>query len=238
MTLRQTLLVACLPLAACSSSSQNNTAASSLYGYSVGRSQLWSSGHIQTCWENGTDNTAQWRQSLQQTVAAAYSKTANVRFTGWGACQGDEPGLHIEIYKDGQTDYQRWPDQYDGHPRALGLGRTLDGNRPGIILNPTLQDVQPNLAEQAADYNEQQIANLQASIVVHELGHVLGLMHEQARPDSPCTDYPDSNSGGGVTHGAYDPDSIMNYCVTHTYDYQHALTLSAGDVTTLNAMYP
>ena len=41
-----------------------------------------------------------------------------------------------------------------------------------------------------------------------------------------------------MTYGAYDPDSIMNYCLTHTYDYKTPLTLSPGDIKTLDSIYP
>lgn len=221
---------------ACTKSPGMNRGTSTLLGYSVSSDELWSGPTITTCWENGTAATADWRQSLQQTIAAAYGVTSNVRFVGWGDCT-DGPGLHLEIYKDGPTAYTRPADAYDGHPRALGLGNVLDGARPGVILNPGLSDVQPSLVQQAANMTAQQLANLQASIVVHEFGHVLGLMHEQARPDSPCHDYPDSNSGDGVEQGAYDPASIMNYCVTHTSNFDQALTLSAGDISTVNTLY-
>jgi len=78
---------------------------------------------------------------------------------------------------------------------------------------------------------------------LHEFGHVLGLMHENLRPERPETEecmlydeaFPSLAFMPLFVFGPYDSQSIMNRCYYRSRHNQ-PLVLSQGDIATINAV--
>ncbi len=180
---------------------------------------LWTSLVVPVCWTNPEDSEAMaWVQSAVESTWAAKSK---VQFR-WGPCPtADQSAVRIRI-----EDSDKAPWSY--------FGTNVGTNAVTMSLNFSFNKI----FTFCKDGREACIRNS----AIHEFGHVLGFDHEQNRGDladvaGACKRDVKGAQPGFVSIGAYDPDSVMNYCAAIATDSLRVASLSQGDIEALQKYY-
>ncbi len=189
------------------------------------------SSQIPVCWEPldlPAESYSEEKAWVQEAISNSWSRAnPKIQFVGWDTCPLQSSGLRIKI-----------DNAIGGH--TSGFGAALAGVPHGLQLSLDLSGTainQPNDPRKICFTSRDSMKSCVQSIAIHEFGHALGLMHEQNRSDvaSGCDKAQPYQSITGRAIGAYDPDSIMNYCNNAMNPQQ--TQLSVGDKEGILALY-
>jgi hypothetical protein len=176
--------------------------------------RTWPAHNIPVCWLNPDESNRVGRDLTRTAVLETWAAVTPLNFTGWGPCESwGAPGVRIYVG--------------DEQPRSyIGTAATTHWGNWSMVLNFTFRNW--------ATHCQGQPDRCIRTIAVHEFGHALGFDHEQNRPDNPGHCPRDTVGSGDLILGAYDPNSVMNYCAAV---WGNGGRLSAGDIAGVQAIY-
>jgi hypothetical protein len=150
------------------------------------------------CWEATTESFVKEKERVRSAIAASWQAASALRFHGWATCHEHFAGIRIRIA--------------DEAPHTKGTGRELYGLKDGMVLNFAFKQWTSSQCGEPQSQREHCIR----AFAVHQFGHALGFVREDAKPDAPadCRAMASGFSSGptGVLAGPYDPHSVMNTC--------------------------
>lgn len=222
---------------------------------------------LKICWKNGDRISAGARALLQAKLIEQFNGRTPIKFTfDEKPCSRVGGKSQTILAIDEGFDYNTIG--LRGLPYSAGMNgkncgsESIGGMTYRVYTNAGHVDVsrQAILCRAAysipADASDEKVAASLSFVLLHEVGHAVGLGHEHFR--APVTESPDAcwrmftshvEQWNAVSkqnivaeqltaHGEYDSESVMDYCSTRRNETAlDKIVLSAGDVATLNHLY-
>ena len=126
--------------------------------------------------------------------------------------------------------------------RGFGTQKTLNSNPivgipAGLVLNMSFVEVAPAARAIWDSMNTNGKSTLAISSALHELGHAIGMRHEETAPDSTCVEF-DENILDGVAVTKFNAFSFMSRCFYRHWNYALGpVPMNSLDIEGVNAMY-
>ena len=228
-------------LLACGTESQQLNSAFQTVAFS-----RWNHSNIRTCWEFESASSQRFRELIEQTAQRAFANTI-VGFVGWKKCKHDgNEDVKLFIYDDFGSflvdDFRSFLKnllkENDNKRDGAGHPRLRDENKPArVVLNQTFKHAEKEFVSLYRSLTQEGKSNLVLTASIHELGHALGLRHEDAHPNRTCDTFSEDLGEDRVITD-YNPFSFMSRCYYRTFNHNLSLILpNQRDTEGINKLY-